>query len=298
MTIPVTASPEPKTSPEDEKLEMPHFLEQVKEVEASIKKIQAYTEQIEKQHSTAVNSVNEDEKALCAQKLEGLVSGLTQSSAKTRSTIRAMDARNRELESVASKGSGSYRMRVMKTRTLVDSFTKAMKQFKKMQEKYNEKYKAQLERQVKIVNPAVTKDEMSQILDNPEGARQMIFDISKKQSAQKDLQQMKDRFEDVKKIAQSIAELQQMFMEMDEMITAQGDIINRIEHSVNAVEDYTEEAAGDLADAVESQKSIQKKKWLMVVLVIILILVILVVLAYIMKNLGITRLFKGSKGKA
>jgi len=131
-------------------MEMLAFFESVKEVEANVKKIQAYTEQIDKQHNTSVNSVNEDEKALCAQKLESLVAGLTQASGKTRLILKALDARNKELEKVAAKGSGSFRMRVTKSRTLVECFTKAMKAFKKMQEKYNEKYKSQLERQVQI----------------------------------------------------------------------------------------------------------------------------------------------------
>jgi t-SNARE complex subunit (syntaxin) len=64
---------------------------------------------------------------------------------------------------------------------------------------------------------------------------------------------------------------------------------------VTNVENYTEEAKVDLGDALDSQKSIQKKKWLMIVLVIILIIVILMALAYIAKNLGITKAFASKK---
>lgn len=284
IAIRVNPSPEPKESPEDQKMEMSVFFEQVREIEGHIKKIHSYTEQIEKQHATAINSTNEEEKALCSQKLEQLVSGLTQSSNYCRATLKSIDAKTNELAPIASKGSGSLRMRQVKQRQLVDSFTSEMKKFKKMQERYNEKYKVQLERQVKIVNPQVTKEEMKQILEDPEGARQMIFDIGKKQAAQKDLQQMKDRFEDVKKIAESIQELQQMFLEMDEMITAQGDVINRIENSVDNVEDFTEEAKKDLESAVESQKSILKKKWYLMALVAFLVIFLLFVLAYVVRT--------------
>src|SRR4051812_15946277 len=103
-----------------------------------------------------------------------------------------------------------------------------MKKFKKMQEKYDSKYKSQLERQVKIVNPTITKKELETMLENPESARQSIFEIGKKKASEKDLKDMKERFDDVKKIAQSIAALQQMFLEMDDMVTQQGDVINRI----------------------------------------------------------------------
>lgn len=295
VTIAVAPSPQPKVLPEEEKMEMPQFYEQIKQCDENIKKIKNLTELIEKQHSQSVMSVNEDEKALCSQKLENLVAALTQASAATRTTLRNLDAKTRELEPLASKGSGSLRMRAMKQRSCVDSFTKAMKEFKKMQEKYNKKYQDQLERQVKIVNPQVSKEEMKKILDDPEGARQMIFDIGRKKGAQEDLNKMKDRFEDVKKIAESIAQLQQMFMEMDEMITQQGDIINRIEYSVGNVENFTEEAKVDLGDALDSQKSIQKKKWLMIILVIVLIIVVLMALAYIAKNLGITNALKSKK---
>lgn len=159
-----------------------------------------------------------------------------------------------------------------------------MKKYKKVQEKFDKKYKAQLERQVKLVNPAITKDELARVMEDPESARQSLFDIGKKKAAEKDLKDMTDRFEDVKQIAASLIELQQMFLEMDEMITSQGDVINRIEYNVDNIEGYTEDAKKDLASAVESQKSIMKKKWIMAILFVILIILLLAVIAYVIRT--------------
>lgn len=274
---------------------MAQFKEQEKEVWANLERIKKATEQIEKQHSTAVMSVNEEERQHCAQTLEALTATLTQASTGTRVILRKMGERTKELEPLASHGSGSLRARKQHQQKMVDDFTKVMKTFKKMQEKYNKKYQSQLERQVKIVKPDIKAEEMARILEDPEGARQMMFDIGRRQSAQEDLNKMKDRYEDVKKIGQSIAELQQMFLEMDEMITQQGDILNRIEVSVDKVENYTEDAKEDLSDAVESQKSIMKKKWVMAVLIVFLILLLLVVIAYIIKAFGLTSYLKKKK---
>lgn len=275
-------------------MEIPIFLEQDKEIRDHLAKIKTYAEQIEKQHTISITTTKQDEVEACSAKVKLLTGNLNQLSNQTRMILKNMDERTKELAPLAAKGSGSLRMRQVKQRQLVESFTAVMKKYKKSQEKFDEKYKAQLERQVKIVKPDVSKEELRKMLEDPEGARQMMFDLGKRKAAEKDLKDMKDRYEDVKQIAESIMELQQMFLEMDEMITQQGDVINRIEHNVDNIEGYTEEAKEDLKDAVSSQKSIMKKKWIAAVLMIILFIILLGIVAYFVRPL----LKMGGKAKS
>jgi t-SNARE complex subunit (syntaxin) len=294
--VAIAVSETPIQDPEEAAMEMTAFYAQMNEVQADIRKIEAYAEQIGKLHSTSINSVNQDEKASCAHKLEQLVPALTSTSNKCRSTLKAMDIRTKELAPAAAKGSGSLRIRQENQRHLVLKFTEVMKRYKSSQEKYNAKYKQQLERQVKIVNPSVSKEEMQQILEHPEEFQQKIFDIGKRKVAAQDLQQMKDRFEEVEKIAKSIEELAQLFVEMEEMITAQGEMIDRIGHNMQSVEDYTANAKEDLGSAVKSQESIQRKKRWILLLALIGVLLVLMMIAYIFKHTGISSIIKRAAG--
>lgn len=290
VTIPIPPSPDPAQTPEDAKMEMHLFLPQCTTVEANVKKIKHITEEMEKQHKTVLGATNDSERSRSKELLDQYVSSLKQVSAETRVTLRSLNERTEALAPAACSGSGSLRMRKTKQKNLMDKFTKAMKAFKTMQEKYNVKYKDQLARQVRIVNPQVSQEEMDQLLENPEGARAMMFDIGKRKVAQQNLQDMKDRFDDVKKIAESIVELAALFTEMQEMIDMQGENLDRIETSMDNSGGYLDSAAKDLGSAVDSQKSILKKKWIMMALVAFLVLILLFVLAYILKQFGIAKL--------
>ena len=66
---------------------------------------------------------------------------------------------------------------------------------------------------------------------------------------------MRSRHKDIVAIEQSIIELHALFLEMKTLVYEQGDIINTIEASVEAAENYTRKADDQLKSAVKHQRA-------------------------------------------
>lgn len=192
---------------------------------------------------------------------------VTQMSNRTRRTLQEMDQVNKQLSQSFPKGSGNLRMRESNFRQLSSSFVDIMRKYQKMQEHYQEKYRAQLQRQYLIVKPRATTAELAEMTRDPEAMKVQVFALSVKDDSKKTLGQMKNRLQDMQNIERSVVELQQMFLQMQDLVVSQGAIINHIGYNVDQIEDYTAQAAKSMDVALESEKAIQKKKWYIVMIV-------------------------------
>jgi t-SNARE complex subunit (syntaxin) len=68
------------------------------------------------------------------------------------------------------------------------------------------------------------------------------------------------KYQDVKTLEQSVAELHQMFLDFALLVEQQGELLNNIEHQVRQAADYIEEANKDVYESIQIQKSIRKKQ--------------------------------------
>ena len=68
------------------------------------------------------------------------------------------------------------------------------------------------------------------------------------------------KYQDVKTLEQSVAELHQMFLDFALLVEQQGELLNNIEHQVRQAADHVEEANKDVYQSIELQKSIRKKQ--------------------------------------
>ncbi len=266
----------PVITAEDEQMEMPRFFAQINEIKEGNKRVRLFTEEIEKLHKEALSTSDSDVSSEASGKIEALMAKVTQISNKTRRTLQEMDAVTKQLSATCTKSSGNLRMRESNHRQLSKSFMDVMRNYQKMQESYQEKYRTQLQRQFLIVKPRATKAELAELTRDPEAMKVQVFAMSVREDSKKTLGQMKNRLQDMQNIEKSILELNQMFLQMQDLVVSQGEIINRIEYNVDQIEDYTALAAKNMDQALESQKAIQKKKWYIIMIVMIIIGVILV----------------------
>jgi syntaxin 1B/2/3 len=266
-------------------MNMKHFYEQCEEISNNTKKVEMFTSELDKLHKQALTTTGSEASSDTSSKIDIITAKVNQLSNQSRNTLKAIDLENSQLKEIAPPASGHMRMRESKHRALATAFLNATKKLQKLQQNYRDKYKQQLERQYKIVNPNATPEEVAQVTKDMEGAQAKIFATAVKDDAKRTLSQMKDRFQDVKTIETSILELHQLFLDLQTLIVEQGDIINRVDYNVDHTLDYTDEAAADMKLAVEYQKSIWKKKWIMIVLIIIGIIIVIVLLLWLLRPL-------------
>ena len=266
----------PVITAEDDQMEMPRFHVQTTEIKEANRRVKTFTDEIEKLHKEALSTADSNVSAEVSGKIEALMSKVTQMSNRTRRTLQEMDAVTKQLSGTCPKGSGNLRMRESVHRQLAKAFLDTMRRHQKMQESYQEKYRAQLQRQFLIVKPRATKAELAELTRDPEAMKVQVFAMTVREDSKKTLGQMKNRLQDVQNIEKSIMELNQMFLQMQDLVVSQGEIINRVEYNVEQIEDYTAQGAMTMNTALESQKAIQKKKWYIIMIVMIILGIILV----------------------
>ena len=277
----------PVLTAEDEQMEMPRFFAQVHEIKEANQRVKAFTEEIEKLHREALSTADSNVSAEASRKIEALMARINQMTNRTRRTLQEMDTVTRELSGTCGNGSGNLRMRENNHRQLSKSFVDIMRKYQKVQEHYQEKYRAQLQRQYLIVKPGASKAELAELTRDPEALKVQVFAMSVREDSKKTLSQMKDRLQDMQNIEKSILELGQLFLQMQDLVVSQGEIINRIEYNVDQIEDYTAQASKNMDSALENQKAIQKKKWYitLIVAVVIGLIVLCVVMSVLMQLL-------------
>lgn len=270
-------------SMEEQAMNMPAFYTQCEEVIRNNKSVEELTDVLDKFHKQALSAASQDESADLSAKINITTGKLNKHSNDNRRILQSMDAENRQLQEVAPKGSGHMRMREAKHRQLATSFMTATQRLQKLQQYYKEKHRQNLERQIKIVNPKATSEDIARITSDEAGAQAQIFASAVREDAKKTLAQMKDRFEDVKLIEKNLLELHQLFLDLQTMVVQQGDIINRVDHNVGRIDEYNESAAQDLKLAVDYQKSIWKKKWIILTLILIGVVILILILLYLLR---------------
>src|ERR1700722_1413770 len=97
------------------------------------------------------------------------------------------------------------------------------------QQAFKDKYRLQLQRQYKVVNPNATEADLNRIVAN-EGsslmADQMFTMDDRRMEARRALEEMQERHQDIMNIERSILELHHLFVEMSTLVEQQGEMVN------------------------------------------------------------------------
>ena len=143
---------------------------------------------------------------------------------------------------------------------LSNEFMTALNQSQAAQQAFKDKYRQQLQRQYKVVNPNATEADLNRLVENDGGAMMadpLLFSLvdDRRMDAKRALEEMQERHQDIMNIEKSILELHQLFVEMSTLVEQQGELVNQIHDHVEQSVNYTEKAHVEMTKAVKSQKS-------------------------------------------
>ncbi|CDJ44328.1 hypothetical protein ETH_00034140, partial [Eimeria tenella] len=95
---------------------------------------------------------------------------------------------------------------------------------------------------------------------------------------------IQDKYRDIRRLEQSVAELHQMFVELSFLVEAQGEMVEQIQYSVQQAKEYTAKAEKELLQARRNQKSAKARMfWITVILIIIAAIVLVPVFVTLLK---------------
>jgi len=157
-----------------------------------------------------------------------------------------------------------------------------MKLYQAAQQKYKSDIKSKVKRQVQIVKPDATDEEIDAVMKS-EGGRDALYKERILAGGVNDqikttYAKVAGKYQDVLTLESSVAQLHQMFLDFALLTEQQGELLDQIEFQVKQAGDYVEEANVDVHEAIEYQKSIRKKQCWILVLALVVTVVLLFVL--------------------
>ncbi|KAJ3122494.1 Syntaxin-1A [Nowakowskiella sp. JEL0407] len=236
------------------------FFDQVAQIKDAISSIKTNIEVIEGLHQKALNVISEDQSAQNAKELERVMDKTNKIAADIRNKLKNMETENKKLAK-SDKNTSDLKVRINQHGVITKKFIEIMTEYKDVQKKYQEKYKQRLQRQFLVVQPNAKPEEIEKMLDAEQGPvfAQQILKNGQKAEAQRALQDIQDRHQDMVRIERSILELQQLFIDMAVLVSAQGELMNQIEVHMASAVDNTEQGVQALHKAVKLQKKTRKK---------------------------------------
>lgn len=162
--------------------------------------------------------------------------------------------------------------------TLTRKFIDEMKAYQAAQQKYKTDIKKKVTRQVQIVKPDATDEEIDAVMRS-EGGRDALYQETILAGGVNDqiktsYAKVAGKYQDVLALEQSIAELHQMFLDFALLTEQQGELLDQIEFQVKQAADYVEDANVDVYESIEYQRKIRKKQcWIMAIVVVCIVVV-------------------------
>lgn len=258
-----------RTSPSDT---TDQFFQEVEEVKELNKRILNNITLIEELHGSALSNINEEQTEENAYRLEKVVKQTTKLNNQCKTKIKAIELSNARMPA----SSGDLPMRKTQHAALKKKFIETIQRYQDIERTYQQKYRQRVERQIKIVQPNATQDEIERVLDSDEPPQifaQSLMQSSRSGQARAVLSEVQSRHDDIKKIEKTILELHQLFVDMQMMVEQQAEVLNQIEtHAENTVVDL-ERGNKDVDRAIVSAKATRAKKWICFVIFIILLIV-------------------------
>ncbi|KAL3780550.1 hypothetical protein HJC23_001910 [Cyclotella cryptica] len=258
---------------------MKQFFKDVEAIQGDISSISEATEQIVALKDKAVLATSEQEEAQISDTIRTLVESTNQRAKTCKNLLGLLKQENANLTEKKQSTATDLRVRENLVNTLLRKFIDEMKRYQNAQQQYKTDVKKKVTRQIQIIKPDATDQEVDEIMRS-EGGREALYQQQILSGGINDqiktqYRQVAGKYQDVLTLEASVAELHQMFLDFALLTEQQGELLDQIEYQVRSAADYVEDANVDLHGAIEYQKKIRKKQCWIILIVVVLIIVLL-----------------------
>eukprot|EP00601_Ochromonadales_sp_CCMP2298_P001918 CAMPEP_0173178426 /NCGR_PEP_ID=MMETSP1141-20130122/5533_1 /TAXON_ID=483371 /ORGANISM="non described non described, Strain CCMP2298" /LENGTH=308 /DNA_ID=CAMNT_0014100923 /DNA_START=121 /DNA_END=1047 /DNA_ORIENTATION=- len=263
---------------------MQEFFGDVEIVKANIMVIREATRKIAEINQNVLQATTSDRESDYSHELEPLVKSTNKKASVAKQLLQRLreDTESMKTEQ-GSKQTPEIRIRENLANTLTRKFVDVMKEYQNAQTKYKTDIKKKVKRQVQIVKPDATSEEIDAVFKSGGGSGQVlksaILTGAASDSIQNAFQTVADKYQDVLTLEASVMELHQMFLDFALLTEKQGELLDQIEHQVQEAGDYIDQGNTELVSAIQLAKSIQYKRLCCCILMLVLIGILLAVLA-------------------
>lgn len=258
---------------------MKQFFNDVESIKGDISSVSDATEQIISMKDKAVLATSEQEETQISDTIRTLVESTNKRAKTCKNLLGLLKQENANLKEKNEITSTDLRVRENLVNTLLRKFIDEMKRYQNSQQQYKTDVKKKVTRQIQIIKPDATDEEVDEIMRS-EGGRegllqQQILSGGVNDQIKTQYRQVAGKYQDVLTLEASVAELHQMFLDFALLTEQQGELLDQIEYQVRTAADYVEDANVDVYEAIEYGKKIRKKQCWIILIVVVLIIVLL-----------------------
>ncbi|KAF9069885.1 t-SNARE [Rhodocollybia butyracea] len=255
--------------------DMSAFYAEVSSLQDSIRTYNDNVSRIGELHSRSLDSSDDDPAATRdGIQLEELIADTSALSATLKRRIKALERQG---------GSGNDRqVRKQQTALVKSKFVEAIQNYQNVEQQHRTRYKQRVERQLKIVKPDASPEEIKAAVDDESGGEvfsQALLSSNRFGESRTAYREVQERHKDIKRIEQTLGELAQLFNDMSVLVEQQDEVIENIETTAGNVEKDTEAGLIYTEKAVVSARSARQKRWICFAIILIIVLIIAIVVA-------------------
>jgi len=258
---------------------MDAFFKDIENIRADVKAIEEATKRIGEMNDLAVNTVSESEEDELSRELTPLIQETNKSAKRTKNMLELLKEENKKFSKNKTVKDADMRIRENLCNTLTRKFIDEMKFYQSNQQKYKTDLKNKSVRQIKLIKPDATPDEIENVMKSDGGRTELFKSTILTGGVNQDIKdtytKVAGKYQDVITLEQSVAELHQMFLDFALLTMQQGELIDQIEFNVKGAADYVEEANVDVFEAIEYSKKSRKKQCWIIILVVVIAVIIL-----------------------
>lgn len=228
------------------------FLARVEVIKADLNKLGQNVSEISTIHQKMVNSPDSSSTA----QLEHLTAQTQILNTQIKDKIRFLKADQLKSGQNATKDS--------QVRSLEQTFKQRLEDYRQEEKHYSDRYKEQIGRQYRIVNPDASDAEVREAVQadwGNEGVFQTALSANRSGAANSVLGSVRARHNDIQKIERTIMELNTLFEQLAEQVVLQDAAVQRTFEQTEVVKQDLSTGNKQLGKGVDSARRARKLKW-------------------------------------
>ncbi|KAK8248577.1 t-SNARE [Phyllosticta capitalensis] len=249
------------------------FLSRVDGCKERIRELTSLITQISTIHQRLLSDANE---AAAHRQLESLTSQTQVKNTGIKDEIKFLEADNLRSGNNVTKNS--------QIRSLKNSFTRELQSYQQIEKEYRDRYREQIKRQVRIVNPEASEAEVEEAADSnwrDEGIFQTALKSNRSGQANSVLGAVRARHNDIQNIEKTMVELAELFNQLNEAVVLQDSQITQTEQKTETVLEEGKQANVQLDKGIDHiRRRNRLRRWTLFIFILIICIIALVVGLY------------------
>ncbi|WFD29027.1 hypothetical protein MSPP1_000031 [Malassezia sp. CBS 17886] len=258
------------------------FFAAIGNIQDMIRQIDQNINRIADLHSRSLNNVGESAQLAAEQELAGVAQETSSLTNSVKNKIKTLESEALKVPTSGPAPEGVDRnVRLTQIGAVKNRFKETILRYQEVEKAYRTKYRQRAERQLRIVKPDATQDEIQGVLEGESGGQQIfsqaLMQSNRQGEARGALREVEERHTDIRRIEMTITELAQLFQEMSILVEQQDEQLNVIKDHAQHTEQEVTAGRQHTDKAVISAKRARKKRWICFWILVVFICIVIAV---------------------